>query len=147
MFFGQFSHNIDAKGRLTVPSTFREQTPDGVYVANGFDANLIAYPKKYYEQIASIASSLSITDPESRSLRRLLFSHTAELGYDSAGRILIPAYLREIAQINSGVVLVGIGDSFEIWSSESWEKQLSKINDPEMNSSRWASIDISMRGQ
>lgn len=147
MFFGQFVHNIDAKGRLTIPSAFREQLSGGVFVTNGFDANLIAYSKPYYEQIASTLSSLSITDAESRSLRRLMFANTAELNFDTAGRILIPTYLRDNAKIVSSVVLVGIGDSFEIWSAELWAAQAESINDSEANSNRWASIDISTRGK
>ncbi len=146
MFFGQFEHNIDAKGRLTVPSSFREQAPEGIFLTNGFDANLIAYPKPYYERIAETLSALSITDPQSRALRRLIFAHTAELNYDTAGRILIPSYLREIAKMNSSVMMVGIGDSFELWSAEKWSEQTVTMQDPEANSNRWASIDISTRG-
>ncbi|MFZ3069982.1 MAG: division/cell wall cluster transcriptional repressor MraZ [Anaerolineaceae bacterium] len=147
MFFGQFEHNIDAKGRLTIPFTFREQTPGGIFVTKGFDANLIAYSKQDYAQIANNLSSLSITDAESRSLRRMIFGNTAELGFDTAGRILIPAYLRDMAKITNAVVLVGIGDSFEIWSVNSWSEQDTKINDSETNSNRWAAFDISTRGK
>lgn len=76
-----------------------------------------------------------------------MFANTAELNFDTAGRILIPTYLRDNAKIVSSVVLVGIGDSFEIWSAELWAEQAESINDSEANSNRWASIDISTRGK
>ncbi|MEN6299292.1 MAG: division/cell wall cluster transcriptional repressor MraZ [Anaerolineaceae bacterium] len=146
MFFGQFEHNIDAKGRLTIPANFREEAPSGLYLTEGFDSNLIAYPKDYFEKIANNISQLSITDPESRALRRLIFSNAAMLTYDTAGRILIPVFLRSTAQINETCMIVGIGDSFEIWSAELWSQEASLNHNPQKNSNRWAAINISSQG-
>ncbi|NMC16504.1 MAG: division/cell wall cluster transcriptional repressor MraZ [Chloroflexi bacterium] len=146
MFVGQFDHNIDAKGRLTVPSNFREQAPEGLFVTKGFDSNLIAYPRAVYERMAENINELSVTDPESRALRRMFFSNTVELSYDSAGRILLPAFLREAAQITSGCKLFGNGDNVEIWAMEVWELEKQK-NGGDDNSSRWAAYNISTRGR
>ena len=146
MFFGQYEHNIDAKGRLTIPASFREQAPEGIYLTEGFDSNLIAYPKQHFEQIANNLSELSITDPETRALRRLIFSNAAMLTYDTAGRILIPAFLRATGQINDTCMIIGVGDSFEIWSVELWSLEAQSHNDPQKNSNRWAAINISARG-
>lgn len=146
MFFGQFQHNLDAKGRLTIPADFREQAPDGLYVTEGFEANLVAYSRLDFEQIASNLSKLSITNAESRALRRKIFSNSANLTYDSAGRILIPAKLRAVAGIEDAVVVVGVGDYFELWSAKAWEEQSAALNDSSMNSTRWEAFDISTRG-
>ena len=146
MFFGQYEHNIDAKGRLTIPASFREQAPEGIYLTEGFDSNLIAYPKEHFEQIAKNLSELSITDPETRALRRLIFSNAAMLTYDTAGRILIPAFLRATGQINDTCMIIGVGDSFEIWPVELWSLEAKSHNDPQKNSNRWAAINISARG-
>ncbi|HOG58476.1 MAG TPA: division/cell wall cluster transcriptional repressor MraZ [Anaerolineaceae bacterium] len=147
MFVGQFDHNIDAKGRLTVPSNFREQAPEGFFVTKGFDSNLIAYPRDVYEYMAANINGLSVTDPESRTLRRMFFSNTVALAYDTAGRILLPAFLREAAQITSACKLIGNGDNFEIWSMELWLQENERNASDEMNSSRWAKFNISTRGQ
>jgi len=146
MFLGQFEHNIDAKGRLTVPSNFREQAPEGLFVTKGFDSNLIAYPRDVYERMAENINELSVTDPESRALRRMFFSNTVELSYDSAGRILLPAFLRDAAQITTACKLVGNGDNVEIWSMELWQAENQKNGGAEANSGRWAAYNISTRG-
>ncbi len=146
MFLGQFDHNIDAKGRLTVPSDFREQAPEGFFVTLGFDSNLIAYPRDDYERMAENINALSVTDPESRALRRKFFSNTVELSYDTAGRILLPAFLREAAQITSSCMLVGNGENVEIWAMELWQLEKQKNGGAEKDSSRWAAYNISTRG-
>lgn len=146
MFFGQFAHSIDPKGRITIPANFREQTLDGVFVTEGFDQNLSVYSKPHFEHIAANLARTSITNARSRELRRKIFSNSAELSYDSAGRILVPARLREMANIKGTVVIVGIGDSFELWSEEDWKAQEAKLNDPEADSSRWEAFNISTRG-
>ncbi len=147
MFVGQFDHNIDAKGRLTVPSNFREQAPEGFFVTKGFDSNLIAYPRAVYEHMAETINGLSVTDPESRALRRMFFSNTVELSYDTAGRILLPAFLREAAQISTVCKLVGNGDNIEIWAMELWQVENQKNGGADTNSSRWATYNISTRGR
>ena len=147
MFFGQFEHNLDAKGRLTIPANFREQALEGLYVTEGFEANLVAYSKRDFEQIATNLSKLSITNAESRALRRKIFSNSANVTYDTAGRILIPANLRAVAGIEDSVVVVGVGDYFELWSAKTWAEQNAALNESGMNSSRWEAFDISTRGE
>ncbi len=147
MFFGQYEHNLDAKGRMTIPANFREQTLEGVFVTEGFDHNLSVYSKKDFEAIASNLSKTSITNSASRELRRKIFSNSAELAYDPAGRILIPARLREMAGIKSTVVIVGIGDSFELWAVEAWKAQELRLNDPNADENRWQAFDLTTRGE
>ena len=130
MFFGQYENNIDAKGILTIPASCREQAPEGIYLTEGFDSNLIAYPKEHFEQIAKNLSELSITDPETRALRRLIFSNAAMLTYDTAGRILIPAFLRATGQINYTWMIIGCGDIFQMWSVELWSLVAKAHHDP-----------------
>lgn len=145
MFFGQFEHIIDAKGRLTIPSNFRDMLPDGIFVMQGFDGNLTVYPKEHFEHIAANTGKMSITDSDTRLLRRFLFSKTVKLEFDSAGRILLPSYLREFAHLDSNVVIIGAYDNFEIWSPELWHKQEELMNDPQANASRWDALDVSAK--
>jgi MraZ protein len=116
-------------------------------VAEGFEANLVAYSKRDFEQIAANLSKLSITNAESRALRRKIFSNSAKVTYDTAGRILIPTNLRAVAGIEDAVVVVGVGDYFELWSAKAWAEENAALNDSGMNSSRWEAFDISTRGE
>jgi MraZ protein len=146
MFFGQYEHNLDAKGRMTIPANFREQTFDGVFVTEGFDHNLSVYSKQHFEAIAQNLAKTSLTNPASRELRRKIFSNSAELAYDPAGRILVPARLREMAGIKGSVVIVGIGDSFELWAVDAWKEQELRLSDPNADENRWQAFDLTTRG-
>mgnify|MGYP001179617568 FL=1 len=145
MFLGQFEHNIDAKCRLTIPSRFREQVPEGIYLMKGFDGNLTAYSKQSFERIADSISEKSITDPDNRMIRRFLFSSAAWLEFDNLGRILIPAYLKDYARLETSVMINGASDNFEIWSIEKWNEVQSELSDPEKNRRWWAAMDISTK--
>jgi MraZ protein len=88
MFLGQFYHNLDDKGRLTVPSRFREElASDGAYVMQGFERNLMVLPANTFEVVSHRIQKLSMTDPTARMLRRLLFSTADRVELDKSGRI------------------------------------------------------------
>jgi len=147
MFYGRYEHNIDKKGRMTVPSSFRDQTTDGIVcVTKGLDGNLMAYDKETFDTIAKSINSISITDPNLRSFRREILGVSAELVYDTAGRILIPSHLRKLAGIEDDVVIIGVGDSFEIWSPVRLESAEAGNQDPVAQAQAWAAFDITTRG-
>ncbi len=143
MFLGRYRHSLDAKGRLTIPARFREALGEGAYVVQGFDGNLMVLPPAAFHVLYQRVNRLSITDPKARLLRRLILSAAAEVELDRAGRILLPPYLREAAELDGEVVLVGVGDYFEIWSAEAWERQLDLLEDPEANAERFAALNLS----
>ena len=147
MFYGRFEHNIDKKGRMTVPSSYREQTVgDLVCVTKGLDGNLMAHSKDKFDVISNSISEMSITDPLLRALRRDILGGTYELPYDTAGRILIPTDLRNFAGIDEKVVIIGVGDSFEIWSFERLKAEEDLDNDPKAKAERYKMFNISTRG-
>lgn len=143
MFYGRYYHNIDKKGRMTVPATFRDETPSGiVFITKGFDGNLMGLTEEGFKAFAQNLSAVSITDPDGRSIAREIFGNTAELTYDSAGRILIPLNLRKLVGIEEEVVIVGAGSNFEIWSKDKLEEHEAKNNDPEAQAMAWRGINI-----
>lgn len=85
MFLGEYEHDLDDKGRLAVPSRFREELGDGVVVTRGFDRCLMGFPRAAWEQLAKRVNELSLGQNEARNLRRLLFSGAADLGLDRQG--------------------------------------------------------------
>ncbi|MDH5507447.1 MAG: division/cell wall cluster transcriptional repressor MraZ [Anaerolineae bacterium] len=143
MFLGQYQHNIDEKGRLTIPARFRELLSDGAYVTQGFDANLMVLRAPTFEFISQRVNQMSMTDPVARELKRLLFSTADRVETDKNGRILIPQFLREVAGLDGEAMLVGVGDYFEIWSPQPWQQQISQLQDTGANAQRFAALDLS----
>lgn len=128
---------------MTVPSTFRDETPDGVVcVTKGLDGNLMAYEKETFDFYAKSMNSISITDPNMRSFRREILGSTAELAYDTAGRILIPLHLRKLAGIEEDVMIIGVGNSFEIWDPNRLKAFEDANSDPEVQAKAWSSLNI-----
>ncbi len=142
MFLGQYEHTIDEKGRITIPSKFREELEDSVFVTQGFDGNLQAFPPKLFELMSNQVRSISYLDANSRILRRILFANAERTTFDSAGRILLPAFLRETANLKGIAVVVGSGEYFELWSPDNWHAQQTSLNDIEANEKRFSALDL-----
>lgn len=130
MFLGQFSYTLDSKGRLTIPSRFRDELPAEIVVTRGLDRCLTVYPIDVWEEISRKVTSLPITDPRGRALRRVFFADAVNAELDRQGRVLIPDRLREYAglDLSSEVVVVGLDRIIELWDPERWNRQ----NDDQM---------------
>jgi MraZ protein len=143
MFLGRFYHNLDEKGRLTIPARYRELLlPAGAYVMQGFDPDLIVLPSAEFEMLTANINQMSITDPTKRLLRRLVFSTANRLEFDRAGRILIPQFLRQAAGLDTTAIVVGAGAYFEIWSPEAWVSQDEQLHDVQANAQRFSSLEL-----
>jgi MraZ protein len=144
MFLGKYQHSLDSKGRLTIPSRFRELlVTDGAYLTQGFDHNLMVLPSPAFLRIYERVNKMSMTDANARLLKRHIFASAEQVDVDKAGRILIPEHLRQTVDLHSEAVVVGAGEYFEIWAPESWEEQLEKLNDSDANSQRFGLLDLS----
>lgn len=128
MFLGEYEHNMDDKGRLAIPARFRDQLEDGLVLTRGLDACLMAYPRAYWEQLATKVSALPLAQTVAREFQRRLFSGAADLPLDRQGRILIPQNLRDFGQLGEQVVITGMNEYFEIWSRERWNDQLNRLS-------------------
>jgi MraZ protein len=121
MFLGQFHHSLDDKSRLTVPSRFREEFSEGVFVIQGFDRNLMVLTKPAFDTIYKYVMSMNILDPQARALRRHIMGKGNQVELDGSGRILITQDLRTWAELETDVVIVGQGNYFEVWKPELWQ--------------------------
>jgi len=125
MFRGVNPINLDAKGRMAVPSRYRDRLVDccaGQMVAT-IDTEarcLLLYPLHEWEEIQKKIESLPSFNPAARRIQRLLIGHATDLELDGSGRLLLPAPLREYAELEKKVVLLGQGQKFEIWSEARW---------------------------
>jgi MraZ protein len=120
MFFGEFEHTIDDKGRLTIPARFRDELADEVFVSRGLDGCLFVYPPDSWEALVEKVATLPLSKRDARYFSRLICSGS-ECKLDKQGRILLPSSLREYAAIKSEVVIIGVNSRLEIWSRERWQ--------------------------
>ena len=121
MFMGEYNHTIDAKGRLIIPSKFREILGDVFVVTKGLDGCLFVYDNEEWKRFEEKLRALPITNKEARQFVRFFLAGAAEVEVDKQGRILLPNVLREFAQINKDVALLGVGSRIEIWGRERFE--------------------------
>lgn len=121
MFMGEYNHAIDAKGRLIIPSKFRDALGDTFVVTKGLDGCLFVYDNDEWTAFEEKLKSLPITNKEARQFARFFLAGAAEVEVDKQGRILVPNVLREFAQISKDVVLIGVASRIEIWSKERFD--------------------------
>lgn len=145
MFLGKYEHSFDEKGRIAIPTRFRELLEGSAYLSQGFDNNLIAWRIADFEHIYQQVNSLSFTDPNARMLKRLIFANATRVESDRVGRILVPQFLREVAHLESNnAIIIGAGNNFEIWSPAEWEKQNAQLQDNDSNAQRFAALNITL---
>lgn len=120
MFMGEFEHSIDSKGRIIIPSRFREDLGEKFFITVGLDGCLFVYPQKEWEEFSEEIRKLPGTK-EARHLQRTFFGKAAACEVDKQGRILIPSVLREAAGLEKDIVFVGVLNKIEIWSKERFE--------------------------
>lgn len=142
MFFGQYDHNIDEKGRFTIPARYRVPLENGAYITLGFDDNLMVLRADQFEKLSHNIQEKNITHPKTRELARFLFGNADLLEIDKNGRILIPQFLRNAAKMDSAVKVVGLGIYFEIWSLEIWNKKQERLVDGEVRADLFADMDF-----
>jgi len=124
MFYGEYEHSLDKKGRLILPSKLREAAKanyaEKFFITRGLDSCLFMFAEDEWKTQETKFKSLPFTKKEARQFNRLYFSGTVEVIPDKQGRILVPKYLKDYAGIKSDVVLVGVSNRVEIWSKDKW---------------------------
>lgn len=129
MFRGISQLHLDVKGRLAVPSRHRdamlERCAGHLVITADADRCLLIYPLPDWELIQQKLEGVSNLDPRVRELQRRLIGFAADVDMDGAGRLLIPPFLREYAELDKDVVLVGQGKKFELWNRTHWDQTMS----------------------
>ena len=129
MFRGRYEHAIDSKGRISIPSKFREilnKKYDDRLVITNFDHCLVAFPFEEWSVLEEKVKSLPLLKKEARTFLRFFYSSGIDCMIDKQGRLLIPQALRDYANLQKNIVLVGEGKKIEIWSKELWEVEFRK---------------------
>lgn len=122
MFIGEYSHNLDDKGRVAVPVKFRAMLKGGAVVTRGLDNCLFLYAKKEWQELAGKLAKLPISQANTRAFARLMLAGAMEVDFDNQGRIMLPEYLRKFAGLNKNLIIAGLYDRLEIWDEATWNK-------------------------
>ena len=126
MFYGEYEHSLDRKSRVIIPAKFREAFKDHYvekfFVTRGLDGCLFLFTEEEWKKQEQKFKSLSFTKKEARKFNRLFFSGASEIICDNQGRILIPQYLKDYAQIQRDVIIIGVSNRIEIWDKARWKE-------------------------
>ena len=121
MFIGEYQHNLDAKGRIIIPSRFRDELHTTFILARGLDGCLTIYSLKQWEKLFEEVNKLPTTKKAARQYIRMLTSTATECTLDNQGRIPIPAFLAKPVNITKECEIIGANDHIEIWDKETWD--------------------------
>jgi len=121
MLIGEYTHTIDDKNRVSLPSKFRSLMGKKIVLTPGLDQCLFAFTLKEWERIAGkLSENASMLSSDMRSFTRHMFGGASEAEVDTIGRVLVPDFLRERANLKTKVVLIGVQNRVEIWSEKTW---------------------------
>ena len=123
MFFGEFEYKIDEKGRVPVPPKFARELREGMVLTPGIEKCIVAYPLAEWKRIATTLTTGSITHSKLRRLNRAMFATAFNVNIDGQRRIVLPAPLREYAEIVDEVIIAGANTYLEVWNKVHWEEE------------------------
>jgi len=126
MFYGEYFHSIDRKGRLILPARIREVAKNNFiekfFVTRGLDKCLFMFPEEEWRSQEAKFRAIPFTKQQARTFNRLYFSGAVEVAADRQGRILLPQYLKDFAEIKKEVFIVGVSNRIEIWAKDKWQE-------------------------
>ena len=132
MFRGSSFHTIDAKGRIIIPSRFRDLIKacggNGIMVSK-MDGALVVYTHEEWNKIENRLLSMAEMSPSMRRFRRVFIGGAFDCTLDRQARVLIPPTLRQYSDLEKEIVLVGVLDHFEIWSRDNWDKENERMEE------------------
>lgn len=126
MFYGEYKHTIDAKGRLFIPAKFREKLGDEFILSRGFDKCIRVYPMQEWEKFTAKLEELPAA--KERRILRYFYAGADEGSVDAQGRVTLNQAMRNFANLEKEVVIAGGCSHFEIWSASAWEEEQNNID-------------------
>ncbi len=120
MLIGEFTHTIDEKNRISLPAKFRKEMGNALVITPGLDNCLFVFTKKEWTKISEKLGNFSMLSADNRSFNRFMFGGATEVSVDSIGRILLPDFLKDRANLKTKAALVGVQNRLEIWNDKAW---------------------------
>jgi MraZ protein len=128
MYIGRFEVQVEAKNRVAFPSRFRAEMGKNLLIANWFEQSIIILKKNDLESFLTEVRNKSVLDPDVRDIERFIFGGMEEVILDRQGRFVVPAFLRQHAQIKTRVTFIGAQRHIELWDTDIWENYYQMIN-------------------
>ncbi|MBI2048115.1 MAG: division/cell wall cluster transcriptional repressor MraZ [Parcubacteria group bacterium] len=122
MLIGEYKHIIDTKKRLSLPAKFRKELGKNIVITKGLDTCLFIYSPKNFQRFLERLKELSVGKSDTRRFNRFVLGGAVDSQIDSLGRILVPDFLKEFAELKNTVVLIGVNDRVEIWDENNWNE-------------------------
>lgn len=127
MFIGEYLHTIDEKKRISLPSKFKKELGSKVVVSRGLDNCLFLFPHKTWIALSDEVAKGGLLGSDIRGFSRFMFAGASEIDVDSLGRILLPDFLKEFADIKSSAIFAGVHNRIEIWNEKRWRVYKQKM--------------------
>lgn len=121
MLIGEFNHTMDEKGRVTIPMKFREELGYTFYITRGLDGCLFVYSETEWQKFSRNLENSNSKDKKARKVQRFFLAPSMECNLDKQGRVLISPTLRDYADLDKSLVIVGVSNRMEIWSKDKWD--------------------------
>ena len=128
MLIGEYEHTLDAKGRLIMPAKLREDIGEKFIITKGLDGCLFGFSQAEWNNFEEKLKTLPLTNKNARDFVRFFLSGATECEIDKQGRFLIAGNLREYAQMEKEIAIIGVGTRIEIWNKEKWKEYNSDEN-------------------
>ena len=129
MFFGNYSHSLDEKGRLVIPRKMRDELGTTIFIMKGFDGALSIYKSDAFEKLMKELETMSFNKKENRDYLRIKLASIVDLEVDKMGRVQIPQAILNKYHISKDVIVLGAGDHIEVWDNKTYEEYYSSIED------------------
>lgn len=121
MFIGEYQHNLDTKGRITMPSKFREELGNTFYITKGMDGCLFVFPEDEWIEMDKKIKALRLSRKDARGIARLFYAGAIDVSLDKMGRVLLPGNLRQYASLEKEAIIIGVSSRVEIWDKDRWQ--------------------------
>ena len=122
MLIGEYTHTLDEKNRMSLPAKFRSELGKKVVLTYGLDKSIFMFTVKEWGNIATRLADNSMLQADNRSFNRFMFGGATEIDIDSAGRILLPDFLKDYAGLKKNISVIGVQNRVELWNDKIWSE-------------------------
>lgn len=127
MFLGEFTHKLDSKNRIMIPSEFRDDLTEEFFITKGPENSLVIYTKDEFDKQSVRLDNLINENKKNRAIKRLFFSSTIKTSLDKQGRVLLNKNLRDYANIKSEAMIIGNNTTIELWDVDTWQAYINEV--------------------
>ena len=127
MFLGEFTHKLDSKNRIMIPSEFRDDLSENFYITKGPEKSLVIYTEEEFIKQSERLDRLEVQNKKNRAIKRLFFSSTVQASLDKQGRVLLNKNLRDYSEIKEEAMIIGNNSTIELWDRANWEAYIDEV--------------------